>query len=141
MEIPEYFIVIDDDSTNNMICEFVLKRAFPQTGIKLFTEPETALEYIKGAHEINKSVSTVLFLDINMPSMTGWDFLEVFKDFHEEVLKRFTIYMLSSSVDDRDKEKADLNPFVSGFLSKPLDFESIQKIFNNNDALNIKNKL
>jgi two-component system, chemotaxis family, chemotaxis protein CheY len=103
-------------------------------GIKLYTEPETALKEIKEEVLADENTTTVLFLDINMPSMTGWEFLESFKDFRTEIRQRFTIYILSSSVDDRDKEMADSNPFVSGFLSKPLPIDVINNIFIHEDA-------
>ncbi|CAN5646885.1 hypothetical protein BH10BAC5_BH10BAC5_22820 [soil metagenome] len=72
---------------------------------------------------------TVLFLDINMPSMTGWEFLEEFRKFSKTVHKQFTIYMLSSSVDSSDKEKASSNIFVSGYISKPLRQETLREKF------------
>ncbi|MDF3077671.1 MAG: hypothetical protein K0S09_1560 [Sphingobacteriaceae bacterium] len=126
MKAHQIFIVVDDDSTNNLICKFAIQKASPGAAIQLFTEPEVALREIKENKEV--SGPTLLFLDINMPSMTGWEFLEIFKDFDAETMQRFTIYILSSSIDDRDRIRANNNPLVSGFLSKPLNAAIVSRI-------------
>lgn len=130
MKIPQLFMVVDDDRTNNMICEFALRRFSSIPAIKTFIDPEVALQCIKDSYSVQEiNISTVLFLDINMPVMTGWDFLDVFKDFSQEIKQQFIIYILSSSIDERDKEKAETDPLVKGFLSKPLSAEIIRAIF------------
>lgn len=116
MEQIKKYIVIDDDPTSNLICEFVIKKKVPGADVKLFNEPAEALDYI----ENNKDPEpVVVFLDINMPTMTGWEFLDVFKKLDPELQERFRIYILSSSVEDSTRE-AITYPFVQEFLSKPL---------------------
>ncbi len=129
MREPERFIVVDDNRTNNLICEFTIRKYRKEATIHLFTEPEVALQNIREEYSaVEMDKSTVLFLDINMPSMTGWEFLEELRGFAEEIRKHFVIYILSSSVDERDKEKADADPLVAGFFSKPLTVNSIQQV-------------
>lgn len=130
MKVPELFMVVDDDRTNNMICEFSLRRFSPNTEIKTFTNPEVALQFIQDFY-INKisPTPTILFLDINMPLLTAWEFLEIFKDFPSAVKEQFNIYILTSSIDFRDKEKADTNPHVRGSLCKPLSTPAIRSLF------------
>jgi two-component system chemotaxis response regulator CheY len=128
MREPERFIVVDDNRTNNLICEFAIRKYKKDAVIALFTEPEVALQNIKLDYDIPEiSKPTVLFLDINMPSMTGWEFLEEFRSFGEEVQRQFAIYILTSSVDERDKEKAEADPLVVGFFSKPLTATIVQE--------------
>lgn len=128
MREPEHFIVVDDNRTNNLICDFAIRKYKKDAHIDLFTEPEVALQNIKKAYSLPQMLKpTVLFLDINMPSMTGWEFLEEFRNFGEEVQKQFAIYILTSSVDERDKEKAESDPLVSGFFSKPLTMNTVQQ--------------
>ena len=134
MKSTNRFMIVDDDPTSNILCQYVIRRFFPATEIKLFTRPEAALETIK-EEQGKTDFATVLLLDINMPSMSGWDFLDLFKEFSEEIHKRFTIYILSSSVDERDKAKAKTNPFVLGFLRKPLTFDSIRRIVSENNMI------
>lgn len=127
---PNTFMVVDDNHTSNMICEFAIRRYSETARIILFTEPEAALENIEKEYDsIKGGEKTILFLDINMPSMTGWEFLEEFEKFRVEVVQQFIIYILTSSVDDRDKEKAKASPLVTGFISKPLMVQSVQYIF------------
>ena len=114
-----HFIVVDDDPTNNIICKFAIIRAFPTAEVELFTEPRKALDHIQQTEMVDEKPKT-LFLDINMPLITGWDFLEIFKDFVAKIIDRYKIYILSSSIDERDRERANSNPLVAGFVSKPL---------------------
>jgi len=64
-----------------------------------------------------------------MPDITGWEFLDIFKDFNENIRSFFTIYMLSSSVDYKDKNLATENPLVEGYIEKPLTRDKIKNIF------------
>src|SRR5690606_2256248 len=114
------YLVVDDDTTNNMICEFTIKRFDRDANIKMFTQPEDALTYINTAYNnSSETLPTVLFLDVNMPTMTGWEFLDCFMQYDEWVREQFTIYILSSSIEDFTKE-AKTYPCIQGFLSKPL---------------------
>ena len=119
MKIQRY-MVVDDDPTNNMICEFTINRFEKEAEIKMFTIPEDALASIKEEYSTTgEAQPTVLFLDVNMPTMTGWEFLDVFMQFDKLVKDQFTIYILSSSIEDFTKE-AKFYTFIQGFLSKPL---------------------
>ncbi|MCY2687740.1 response regulator [Salinimicrobium sp. TH3] len=120
MKRPKYYIVVDDDKTNNLICEFTIKSFNPQAVIMLFLEPEEALMFIKEDYSGGAvDFPTILFLDVNMPGMSGWEFLDVFQKFEEHIKNQFQIFILTSSIEDFSNE-AKLYPFVSGFLSKPL---------------------
>ncbi len=122
------YLVVDDDLTNNMICEFTINRFDKEAEIKMFVIPDEALAYIKEEYNsTSEALSTLLFLDVNMPSMTGWEFLDVFLQFEERVKDQFTIYILSSSIEDFKKE-TKIYPFIKGFLSKPLKLTNLQKI-------------
>ena len=129
MKMPPNFIVVDDDPVNNLLCQFGIRRFVKDANISIFTKPEDALKLIlKDYADPVKSIDTILFLDINMPSMTGWEFLDVFKDYETLIQKQFKIFILSSSVDDRDKERAAMSSLVSGFLSKPLKADDIKQV-------------
>ena len=122
----QHYMVVDDDTTNNMICEFTIKRFDNEAEIKVFAIPEDALAFIKKEYHTNpEALPTVLFLDVNMPTMTGWEFLDVFMQFDEWVKDQFTIYILSSSIEDFTEE-AKIYPFIQGFLSKPLKISNLE---------------
>ncbi len=131
MNLPQRLIVVDDDRTSNMICEFVFRRFSPTTEIKTFVDPDDALQFIKDSYvDAEFNIPTILFLDINMPVFTGWDFLDIFNDFSEHIRQQFVIYILTSSIEQKDLEKAEANPLVMGLLSKPLSASIIKGIFN-----------
>lgn len=131
MKLPERFIVVDDDRTSNMICEFSLRRFSPITEIKTFVSPEDALQFIKEAYlDTSLNTPTMLFLDINMPVFTGWDFLEIFNNYSQHIQQQFIIYVLTSSIEQKDLEKADAIPIVKDLLSKPLSTKMVSALFN-----------
>lgn len=120
MKKSHNYIVIDDDSTSNLICEFTIKKFDKDANIQLFWEPEAALFAIeKGLCIEGEPTNAILFLDVNMPAMTGFEFLDEFQKFPREIREQFIIYMLTSSIEDFS-EQAEQYPFVAGFLSKPL---------------------
>lgn len=128
MEAPHRFIVIDDDPINNLVCEINIARFNSLAEIKIFSEPEIALLAIEEMYRHTlQNIPAVLFLDINMPTMTGWEFLEEYQKFSPQVHNQITIYMLSSSMETVDKEKAEKNPFVKGFFSKPLSLDALKQ--------------
>ncbi len=126
MEKLQRYIVVDDDRTNNLICEHVIKNWDPKAQVQLFLEPEVALRNIEKIRE-DFGVPVLLFLDVNMPTMSGWEFLDVFKTFNEDIRNSFKIYILTSSTEDFSRE-AEEYPFVSGFLSKPLQKKYLEEI-------------
>jgi response regulator RpfG family c-di-GMP phosphodiesterase len=119
------FIIVDDDMVNNLICRKNIKKVFPEANISEFTEPETALVYIRSVFSKANAAETILFLDINMPTMSGWDFLQAFERFDVIIRERLRIYMLSSSVAEKDLDAAAKNKNVSGYIEKPLDMQTI----------------
>jgi response regulator RpfG family c-di-GMP phosphodiesterase len=121
------YIIVDDDPFNNILSNLALEAAFGAVDIKTFSRPEEGLAYIAG-HYPERPEPTILFLDINMPTLTAWEFLEEFEKFSTKVKEQFQVYILSSSVDHRDKDKAIKNKLVRGFISKPLEKEAILEL-------------
>jgi CheY-like chemotaxis protein len=126
------FMIIDDDPGNNMLCEILIKKTIGEADIQTFTEPVVAVDFIKKEYSSGSVVPTVILLDINMPVMTGWDVLEKFKSFDESIKRKFNIYLVSSSIDQRDKERAKENPIVADYIEKPLTAAMLRKIANEN---------
>ena len=124
------FIVVDDDPFNNIVCKYTILKFDADADIQLFTDPEKALAAIQEQFS-NKteSLNTILFLDINMLGISGWEFLNVFESFNEKIHQQFAIYILSSSINPTDKINADVNPFVKGYYPKPLSLETINLLF------------
>lgn len=129
MKSPSQFILIDDDPMNNLICKLTIEMTLGQTDVKAFVNPENGLEYIQTEFSNPANdISALLLLDINMPIMSGWEFLEMFDNLSYEVKDRVKICILSSSIDERDKERSYANKNVLDFLVKPLTDKDIQRI-------------
>ncbi len=123
-----HFIVVDDESLNNLICKKLTRIVFPTAEIKTFTDPEASLSYLKSEYSKPVIPKTILFLDINMPSMSGWDFMDEFERFDQSIKEHIDIYILSSSVDPSDKERAQMNPYILDFIEKPLTKEWLKSL-------------
>ena len=128
MTIPQRFLLIDDDPSNNLLTKISIAKVIEGADVVDYTMPENGIQFIVDEYTENP-VQTVLFLDINMPTLSGWDVLDKFAEIPELILPNFTIYVLSSSVDPSDKEKAANNQLVSGYLEKPLSREMLKSMF------------
>lgn len=128
MKAIQRYMVVDDDPTNNLISKFMIERFDKGADIKLFGVPEKALAFIEEVYgKAPEASPTVLFLDINMPTMTGWEFLDIFTQFEESLTRQFTIYILSSSTEYFTKE-AEMYTCIQGFISKPLKIDSLDAV-------------
>ncbi len=118
-------MLIDDDNDDNFFHEMaIMKNNFAGTvvvqdsGIK-------ALEYIKLK---TLPCSNLIFLDINMPRMSGWDFLIEYNKLIDEIQKKPIIVMLSTSFNRDDITKAKESSLVSDYITKPLTKEIVSAI-------------
>ena len=123
------FIVIDDDVLNNKVCRACIEKLFANAKVDTFTDPQLGLDHIANEYSVsNDSRTIILFLDIKMPVMNGWEFLDCFDDLSDLVKQRIKVYILSSSVEKADMEKAQANKNVVYYLIKPLTKETIALI-------------
>lgn len=128
MKRINHYIIIDDDPTNNFICETVIKRLDSSAVVLIFEDPEKAIVKILDMYSTSRAyLPTILLLDINMPTMNGWEFLDVFKTFTDVLKEQFEIYILSSSTEDFSSKKREY-PFISDFLQKPFTQASLEKV-------------
>lgn len=123
------FLIVDDDPQNNILSKMALKKSLGEVEVRDFLIPEKGLEYIQSEFSDEREEKTVLFLDINMPTMSGWEFLEKFEILADFIKMQFEIYILSSSVDPRDLKKVSENSLVLGFIEKPLRKERLLEMF------------
>ena len=114
--------IIDDDSTNNYLCELIIKSIIPEALIKSFTNPVHALASISTS---SIEQNTIILLDLNMPEMSGWQFLEKFK----AKKKICSVFILTSSINEKRNENAFKYPFIKGFIAKPFSIEKMKYIF------------
>ena len=118
--------LIDDDDITNMLHQFFLEEYFPDASIVVFSQAELALKAIS----LNEPLPDYIFLDINMPVMDGWEFMDELSKMTIANLSDLNIYILTSSLDPSDFSKADLSPLIQGFISKPLEIEKVEFLKN-----------
>jgi CheY-like chemotaxis protein len=128
MEHVNTIALIDDDPVCHMISSKIIK-LFSSFEVETFTKPAEALAQFKwrASNEPDKLPEYIL-LDIDMPGMNGWQFLEEFEKLPQNVLQRICVMMLSSSNHFTDIEKAKKYKTVKHFLSKPLTQEKLNLI-------------
>src|SRR5690554_4789419 len=125
-------LLIDDDSIFMMFFKrMIIKSGISQDPI-IFRNGLDAYEYIKDRCEENKKF--ILFLDINMPMMNGWQFLE--KVSANCSVENLTTFMVSSSTDESDIAKAKNYTWVKDFLIKPVMQDTLEKIDRKSTRLN-----
>ncbi|MGA9639736.1 response regulator [Flavobacterium sp.] len=118
-------LCVDDDPITLML----FKKVISKTGFSKETATaqngEEALIYFNNIQEIKKTQATIvipqlIFIDLNMPIMGGWEFLERFSNTEYNDYNKTNIVVLSSTIDPEDFEKAKKYPMVLDFLSKPI---------------------
>jgi len=124
-------ILIDDDPLNNMVCKkFIQIVGSHDVEVVDFTDPTRGLQYVHDACSSRKSDSIRVFLDINMPVMSGWDFLEEFNKFSDICKDNIQIYIVSSTVNPADHRRAEQDPDVAGLIIKPLTRDVVRRLLN-----------
>ncbi len=125
-----HFVVIDDDNVNNMVCTAAIKTATDGGALPVcFTNPIEGLKYMETEY-LSKAQDrpTILFLDLAMPEMSGWDWLFKFEQFPQTIKQNVIIYVLSGSVNRADFDKANANIYVNGYIFKPLNKDKVMSI-------------
>ena len=131
MNSNEYLVIlIDDDPLSNLLTTETISFYYPADKILSYTDPAIGLE--KVVSNIMSCEKIILFLDINMPLISGWDIVEKLSmlEVDKSALK---IYMLSSSIERADKLKVFAYKNVSGYLEKPLYEIDIEAILTENN--------
>tara|TARA_R110002096_G_scaffold32490_4_gene94421 strand:- start:60 stop:455 length:396 start_codon:yes stop_codon:yes gene_type:complete len=118
--------IIDDDPIFVFGSKILLRNNSFASDYLVCRNGKEALDVITPLIESEESLPEVIFLDLNMPIMDGWEFLDEFGKLSEE--NNIRIYILSSSVDSRDIERAKNYGMVNGFIAKPLTDAKIKEL-------------
>jgi CheY-like chemotaxis protein len=117
-------LIVDDDPTIKILHKAIVVRSKLADNPLTFSDGKEAFEYLKAF--FNPEVYYLVLLDINMPVMNGWEFLNEIHETH--FAKNLYIIMVTSSVDSGDRIRASTFPQVIGFLEKPLRMDTCNNI-------------
>ena len=120
--------VVDDDDIFMIIARKMIGYCAPQWSLKEFTNGEEMLNYIRKNLQEPANLPDIMLLDINMPVMDGWMFLQEYEQLKDKLSKPIKIFLASSSIDTKDTERAKENPNLVDYIIKPLTQEVIMKI-------------
>ncbi len=119
-------LLIDDDKVSNFLSSLIIKKTLKAEVVKECLDGQEGLDYLKGLGTANE-IPDILFLDLNMPVLDGWQFLHEFILLDQKV--QMPIYILTSSNYEGDLIKSKEFDVVKGYIVKPLSKELAESIF------------
>jgi len=129
-------LVIDDDDINIFIIRKIVEKTGYEALMVAKTNGQLAIDYLKELQAKGQPFPHLILIDINMPVLNGWEFLEAYEKLG--VKDDIDMYMLSSSVYENDIEKAKTYKTVKGFISKPLSIERLIELFEDKNPQSIQ---
>ncbi|HWB25924.1 MAG TPA: response regulator [Chitinophagaceae bacterium] len=129
-----HILLVDDDR----IYQFAARKTIEATGfadkILIYSNGEEALNYLRNSVKDSALLPDVIFLDVNMPIMNGWEFLDQYSSLVKNLSKPVIIYVVSSSVDEFDVSKSRQYDTVKGYIVKPVLREKFRQILSSIQA-------
>jgi two-component system, chemotaxis family, chemotaxis protein CheY len=126
--------IIDDDAIFQLTASRMMQATKMADQILQFYNGEEGLRYLNENAEKKEKLPDIIFLDINMPLVDGWMFLDDYANLKNKIGKDILIYMVSSSIDPADSNRAKSNQSVKDYLVKPITmkgFETLLSQFSN----------
>lgn len=123
--------IIDDDSIYINLIKKIIETKKLCDNLLVFNDGKEGIEYFEALlQNLNEeSIPEVILLDINMPVMDGWEFIERFTKIKNKFNSQITLYLVSSSIDIRDIEKARSLSTVENYLIKPVKIDELEAVF------------
>ena len=120
--------LVDDDKVFQLTTSRTIQAAKLTDRILQFENGEEALSFLKEHARETDTLPDYIFLDINMPFVDGWMFLEDFATLKTDLQKNISIYMVSSSIDPKDVNRAKGNKNVQDYITKPVSREKLTEL-------------
>ena len=127
MKIINAVCIIDDDPIFRFGTKKLMESVQPSLSFMVYKNGKEALDDLILKIKSSESIPDVILLDLNMPIMDGWQFLD--ECLKNKLLEKIPIYIVSSSVDSRDIEKAKKYKIVNNYIIKPFSVSTIEDLF------------
>jgi len=125
MESNPTFLLIEDNLIDQLVTKQLLKKILNVDQVFVANNGLEGLQWIIKNKNARKEI--IILLDIQMPTMNGFEFLELFETLNEEIKKEIQIYVLSSTLDADEIEEIKKSSYVTGFLNKPFPIEELKR--------------
>lgn len=128
--MPKYknILLVDDNEINNLLHERLIEMSDFGSPVIVKQSAEEALEHLKSVETDESQIPEIIFLDIRMPVMDGFGFLDEFQKMPEKIVGKSKVIMLSSTLDPEDNARAAKYPHVIKMLLKPLTMDQLGSI-------------
>ncbi|MCE7072128.1 response regulator [Dyadobacter sp. CY327] len=120
-----HFFLIDDSTFDLFIYEKLLKKSGITDSVRTFNSARDALKYL--VSEADSLPDSIILLDLQMPDMNGFEFIDEFDHLPESLHKKIKLFMLSSTIDTRDIDKAKASRHIIDLLPKPLEISTLKR--------------
>lgn len=120
--------VVDDDPIYRIIISKLIRKSDLFSDYHCFTNGKEALIALINSLENNNSLPDIILLDINMPIMDGWEFMEELKVIKPEISKQINTYIVSSSIALEDQKRSKTYSSVLGYLAKPISLADLKSL-------------
>jgi CheY-like chemotaxis protein len=126
-------MLVDDNEIDNLINQKMIEASNITEHIFVHSGAKSAIEFLKNIEKLAKGpvslyLPEIIFLDIDMPLMDGFQFLDEFERLSESIKAHCKVVMLTSSLNPQDMNKAKKNQFVLKYINKPLTQENLKKL-------------
>jgi CheY-like chemotaxis protein len=125
---PSLICLIDDDEVYQFIFQRQIELCNLPHKVLIFPNGQKCLDYLYQTQQTPAQLPECIFVDINMPIMDGWQFLDKFAAFRTQLSKAIKIYFVTSSIDERDMSKAQNIKEVEEYLIKPISDRKITDV-------------
>ncbi|WP_010180141.1 response regulator [Aquimarina agarilytica] len=121
-------LLVDDDKAINFFNSYVIAKHKFFNKTEMVSSGNAALEYLKGSINDLSKKPQIIFLDLNMPAMNGWEFLIEYGKLDKKITSDIKVFILTTSENPNDLKKSKESDLVSGFLNKPLSLSVLDRI-------------
>ena len=128
-------MILEDDDIFMELNNKILAKSGLASSVDAFDYAQAGLDHLTRLNQEGKPFPDYILLDLRMPIINGFEFLEKLKSFPQEKLANTKIHLLTSSLDENDIERAFTYPQVKGFHSKPLSLKKLQTLVSTSDLI------